>query len=161
MKRQTVTTIEFVGKLNVTRGAVFGDKFVPMSGCMKITSDGTLDGGRYAARLFLNGSCMGCETDWILNALHAVNAVTKAYPKRDEMSFHVFFDLIPGKGFCETALEVGLAVLKALNYKEEAAKDYLRGLGIDQETQVEYRGQWMSYTQYLLLTNKVLAHTRN
>ncbi len=157
MKRRTLTTIEFVAddlpfeSPSGMKGNIMG---------LKIMSDG-ID---HTARLFLND--MGGDldstwepADWVQHKLETqVVIATSARVEKQKTSFVITFDLIRGKGFCETALDVGLAILRSLNITEETAKDYLCGLGIQQETQVKFRNQWMSYTQYLLLTSQVLSH---
>lgn len=105
----------------------------------------------------LNCACDLKETDWIYNNLTTLALQESLLVIKRQTHFEIAFEL-GSKGFCETALENAIPILNTLGVYERTARDYLRTLGIDQETQVKYRGQWMSYKQYLLLTHPILIH---
>jgi len=169
MKRRTLTTIEFVDnplKIPVRKGNSARYRISES----RITSEGN----EHVVVLFIEVKGdyhwpMRSPTNWLYSQLQQVGTVNLANSitiseHHERACFNVRFNLTQGNGFCESALEVGFKILGLLGIEENVARDYLRSLCIKQETQVEYHyrptgsHQWMSYTQYLLLTNKVLSH---
>ncbi len=68
----------------------------------------------------------------------------------------VDFQLLSGKGFIESGLEVLFEFLLAFGVERSTAKEYLRGFHIMQETEVRWHNEWVGFGQYLRLTLPVL-----
>ncbi len=66
------------------------------------------------------------------------------------------FQLLVGKGFIESGLELLLDVLLAFGVERSIAKEYLRGFHTIQETEIKWHNEWMGFEQYLRLTLPVL-----
>ena len=73
-----------------------------------------------------------------------------------ESLLRVGFPLRNNKGFVESGLEILFEFLTVLGVSRSGAKEYIRGFGIAQETEVWSHGQWVGFGQYLRLTLPIL-----
>ncbi|MEI8249299.1 MAG: hypothetical protein WCG07_02265, partial [Candidatus Taylorbacteria bacterium] len=77
----------------------------------------------------------------------------------DDRSMRFTFLLKRKEGFCESSLDVATLILESLGVIKEDVKSAIQGFYITQNPEIKYRGQWMSYGQYLLLTHPLLKAT--
>ncbi len=166
MKRRNQTTVTIIGpeqrgflpKTSVLMSSVGDEKYFHLN-WLHFVSNGQVNTGYFG---LASENEMACEiTSLNLKQTRFSGAldsgcITDMYNGEDNRSIEFIFPLKSKQGFCESSLEIAVLILESLGVTKSDIKLALRGSHSRQNPEVRYRGTWMSYWQYLLLTHPLI-----